>query len=468
MITISAFRQHLLRCFSKGVPDKMMVALSGGVDSMCLTYLLHQYKEHYQPTMEIHAMTIDHQYRLGSYAEAQDVGRIVEKWGVLHSIEQLTYASDVHVITNFEELARTMRYQTFQKACKEREITSLFVAHNLNDQLETYLQRLLMNSTLYGLAGLRPYAPFPAPQKEPYNSITVHRPLLRFDKSLIRETCVENGVEWFEDATNADIHLTKRNMLRYLINEYVPMHSDARSDLKTVNKLALVETTSEIEGSMNLLESRIYGLDNYLKQYGSFLFDEKNAQVSFELPIEMWRNLHQLVFSRWLYDIMYSISSAKHFHWSYAKIERQAFPRIADFLETEDPNLQVTYLNVIIKVERDGKQVRFRLSKQPALRHELRDISQSIEVTSVFLQWVLFDRTWWIRVRSDSLTKVYVKPYALSLRRSIARSFPGCTKVSPNIPIIVDIHGTVLAIPTHGLSHESIDIDFELANRVDE
>lgn len=116
MIETSVFKSLLAKCFRNGVvPNKVLIALSGGVDSVCLTYLLSQYRDLYNPDLKIHAVTIDHGYREGSSDEAKAVGDLVNKWGVQHNVIPLDYKNrSVHLITNFEEVARTMRYEAFR------------------------------------------------------------------------------------------------------------------------------------------------------------------------------------------------------------------------------------------------------------------------------------------------------------------------------------------------------------------
>lgn len=456
MITPDAFRILLLRCFRGKIPQKIMVALSGGVDSMCLTYLLHQYKIQFDPTVQIHAMTIDHSYRPESAQEAVEVGKILQKWGVSHSVTALQYSTDIHEISNFEEVARTMRYQAFQKKCKDLGIGSLLVAHNLNDQLETYLQRLQMNSTLYGLAGLKEKARLPVPEEGPEKQpIYVYRPLLLFDKDLLYSTCVKNDVSWFEDRTNADILLTKRNLLRHLINDCVP----TRPELACLSKSALVETTSQIAEAVDFLQARVAGLEAYVKKYGSYSFDEKNASISFEIPQPMWAKLHVSTVSRWLFHTIYPISSAKHFHWSYAKIERQAVPRIFELVSGK---LKMTYLNVAFNIQLHDGQVKFLLSRQPHIRSKVKEICQIIDTTSRLLPWKLYDGTWWVRVGSASVRQVLIQPFDARMGKEALKTFPDLPKITANVPVVLDSSHTVLAVPTHGFVHPSIELECRL------
>lgn len=457
MINSHVFRQHLLTCFSGNVPGKLLVALSGGVDSMCLTHLLLQYKKLYDPKLEIHTMTIDHGYRKMSSLEAHEVGRIVQSWGAHHYIHRLSYDRNPSTITNFEEVARTMRYNAFERQCDELGIRALLLAHNLNDRIETFLQRLQMNSTLYGLGGLKPRATMPISSKSPQR-ISVFRPLLQFDKQSLRETCVKSDVLWFEDHTNADLHLTKRNLFRYMVNEYVPQEILRRPDLAVLSKESLLKTLNEVDEFLTVLDDRIKALDDYVMKQGSYEFNKGLATIKFSVPVHMWLSLDPSVAARWLYEKVSPISSAKHLHWSYAKIERQAMPRIRKYAKAARGKLNLTYLNVVFQIESDEGLLHFSMSKQPPTRKDLACIRRTVSVPS---PWMLIDRTWWVEIKKASSSKVTIEPYNSKMKKQLLEAFPQVTPSKIlNLPIIKD-ENTVVGIPTLGLSRNGLQYNIK-------
>ncbi|SGZ56496.1 CIC11C00000000301 [Sungouiella intermedia] len=440
-----------------------MVALSGGVDSMCLTYLLSQYKSLFHPSLAIHAVTIDHGYRPGSEEEAAKVGRLVAKWGVDHLICRLHYDKNVEDISNFEEVARYMRYKTFQQKSQALDIDALLVGHTLDDKLETYLQRLQMNSTIFGLDGLKDKSQFPLPPTSPLHHLNVYRPLLPFEKFQLQETCREGGVEWFEDHTNMDRWLTKRNMFRYLLNHYIPGHVHSRPKLAVISKSALLQTTKLIDSVLNQLHEKVLALDNYVTNYGGFEFLEDRALIKFSVPIDFWSNVHSLVASRWLYNLIYSISSAQHFHWSYAKIERAMIPRLNKFIVEELDKTSMTYLNVLFTIEKRNGTLNFAISKQPPIRDTIPDLCHSLVATTTFSPWILYDKTWWMRIRDTQGTKVRIHPYTLKMRKSLQKAFPNLRNLpqgNATVPVITnELCGDILALPTFGLVRENLEVE---------
>lgn len=440
-----------------------MVALSGGVDSMCLTYLLSQYKTRYHSSLSIHAVTIDHRYRAGSGTEAVKVGSIVEKWGVEHHISRLSYEQNVGDISNFEEVARDMRYKVFQHECERLQINSLLVGHTLDDKLETYLQRLEKNSTIFGLDGLRPKSSFPLPPTSPYNLIRLYRPLLSFEKLDLQSTCNHANIKWFEDYTNQDRWLTKRNMLRYMINHFVPRHLHSRPELLLLSKPALLQTAKLIEALLEVLTEKVNALNDYMTKYGGFELEQHRPLIKFSVPIEFWKNLHVLVAARWMYIVMYPLSSAKHFHWSYAKIERALIPRIDRFVRGPLEAATFTYLNVVCNIEKNSGSLHFKLTKQPPIRSTIPTLRNSVSVTNAWSLWILYDRTWWMRIRHDERNEVNIVAYNLQMRRNLQKSFPELQEFPPGnntIPVIIDgASNDILALPTYGLVRENFEIE---------
>lgn len=464
MITSHAFRKLLLQCFNGVVPRRIMIALSGGVDSMCLTKLLCNYRKEYDPLLQIHALTIDHGYRKGSSEEARSIGEIVRGWGVAHNIKRLEYNKPLSSITNFEEVARGLRYKAFQEACNEKEITSLLVAHNLEDQIETYLLRLLMNSTLFGLNGLSHAAAFPLPPNGPLKDttpITVHRPLLDFEKKYLIDTCISQNVHWFEDYTNADSSLTRRNLLRYLVNTYVPESYPHLSGV--VGKNELINTITEIKSLVEDTKLSMNRFDELVKENGEFNFNKRKTMITFKLNLGIFHQTDSLTFSRWLYELMYPLSPSTNYHWSYAKIERQAYPKILEFFADNRSTLFTgTYLGVKIHGKKMlNNSVRFTLSQQPLIRSSIDSRTIQLEATTELLDWVLFNHTWWIRLQSHLHKTVKIRPYSiLDKRKRTPGILSRCTDEPFNVPIISDSRtNEVLSCPTADISAKSIRVE---------
>jgi len=448
MICNDGFRKALLSCIgSNRLPSNVAVALSGGVDSICLTYLLSQYRRIHQHDLNIHAITIDHRYRDGSEKEAEAVGNIVTQWGVNHIVSRLCYDKPVSQITNFEEHARLKRYETFNSICHQLNCQSLLVGHTLDDQLETFVHRLQQNSSLLGLIGLKPKTPIPLEYTYGLPNVFVYRPLLEYKKSQLVETCTRNHIPWFEDVTNQDHGLTKRNLLRYLMNEHIPKDPN----LQIISKESSLLTFQQVLWFSKRVIELTHDLQALLETQSLITKNESAATLTIKFPRTIIVDENSLVVSRFLFNYIYPISAVKHYHWAYARIEKQLYPKILQFLSSTHSKLRLTYLNLQFDVSKCLNYVSISMSRQPILRHENLDIKYTS--TDIWGDWVLFDRRFWLRLKSNSKLVLSIVPYQHRLNKS--QLHPRLVnKVSRKMdfsPALL-LNDEIIAFPTFSLS----------------
>lgn len=477
MILGDAFFQALLRC-STDLGPRVVVALSGGVDLMCLAYLLSQYRQKSCKNLEILAVTVDHGYRKGSDKEAAQVGQLVRKWGLLHHLVRLQYDKDVHAISNFEEVARTGRYNAFAETCRHFGLNQLLVAHNRDDQLETYLLRLQMNSSMFGLRGLLKSAPLPVPAAGPpktHSPVQVLRPLLDFDKNSIIETCTSNGVSWFEDATNADTNVTKRNLLRHILSEVVPERMKTDPCISVLSKEALLQTHSEVLHATDNVQTLAANAGQWLENSGLRTFSPLNGSVELSLPFWMLTDENAPVLSRLLYEQMRLVSPSPHFYWTYAKIERKAVPRLLNFLRVEADgirtrrNTKFTYMGVLMEgtLNPVSEHLHLRLSRQPVIREEAPKIRQTLKIGESWSQHILLDNRYWIRARTsgpplqatvDIFQNHHFAQFKSQAENMPPESTPHKTSVLHSPVITAD--KTILSIPTFGIFFAPLEVEW--------
>lgn len=188
------------------VPGKpVVVAVSGGADSLCLVHLL------LASELQIIPVHYDHQLRPKSAEQAQQVLALMKSWG----LEPFLGAGDVREIgrankMGLEEAARNCRYGFLTNIAKEFDAQAILTAHHLDDQVETVLMHFLRGSGINGLSGMRPVEVLQQFSKE----IPVWRPLLDTNKEEILLYCQENEIEPIEDESNKDLRFY-RNRLRH-------------------------------------------------------------------------------------------------------------------------------------------------------------------------------------------------------------------------------------------------------------
>jgi tRNA(Ile)-lysidine synthase len=146
------------------------VALSGGNDSLALTFLLQKWVK--QKGGNLYAFHVNHNLRPESSKEALQVKKWMEAQNIPCQILRWNHSSTL--TTSLQEAARKARYTLLEKACYDHNILHLITAHHAEDQQETYLIRKQSHSTEYGLAGMSAVTYF--------THCRLIRPLLSFTK----------------------------------------------------------------------------------------------------------------------------------------------------------------------------------------------------------------------------------------------------------------------------------------------
>lgn len=185
----------------------IIVAVSGGSDSLALTFLLQEFCQ--KNNIKLLAVTIDHKMRPNSGKEAENLAKILQKNDISHQI--LTINSQKIPQKNVEASLRAARYDLLYDFCLKNNAKLLFLGHQLDDIAENFLIRLFRGS---GLDGLSPIAPI-----SDFKNIKLVRPLLNFSKESLKNYLKTNKITWFEDETNQDQRFL-RNKIRHFLQNF--------------------------------------------------------------------------------------------------------------------------------------------------------------------------------------------------------------------------------------------------------
>ena len=183
---------------------KCLLGLSGGADSVALLMMLQPLRQ--AGGLELMALHVNHGLR-GEDADGDEAfaralcGRLEVPFRALRL--DLGGRRD-------ENAAREARYAAFRQVMAEEGISTLILAHQRDDQAETFLMRLMRGAGPEGLGGMRP-----AEEREGYRLL---RPMLDFSGAELREMLRQAGIPWREDGSNRE-----RNYLRNRIRlELIP------------------------------------------------------------------------------------------------------------------------------------------------------------------------------------------------------------------------------------------------------
>ncbi|HEX4348822.1 MAG TPA: tRNA lysidine(34) synthetase TilS [Verrucomicrobiae bacterium] len=231
---MSQFLQHIedavnqRRLLVRG--QKILVAVSGGVDSMVLLHSLHLLAK--KSGWEIFVAHYNHRLR-GRASEADE--KLVQQTAVALGLGFFDGGSDVKKIAersniSIEMASRKLRHEFLARTAKEHNISTIAVAHHADDQVELFFVRLLRGAGGVGLAGMKWLSPSPADR-----TLSLIRPLLNFSKAELLAFAREKKIQYRNDATNFSADFL-RNRIR---NELLPLlHEDYQPGLdKTVLRL---------------------------------------------------------------------------------------------------------------------------------------------------------------------------------------------------------------------------------------
>lgn len=224
------FQKYLAENFPFLREKKLLLALSGGIDSMVLAHLLK---------LSGYTVFLAHcNFKLRA-KESDDDEKFVRNFAKENSFELFVTSFDTANFAKDNKLsiqvaARQLRYIWFHQLLQENNLDYLLTAHHLDDNVETFLINFSRGTGLEGLTGI------------PTQNDKIIRPLLNFSRSEIQDFASENNIEWREDSSNSsDKYL--RNKLRHdvipILKSLNPAFLDSFQD--TINYLQQAKSLAE-------------------------------------------------------------------------------------------------------------------------------------------------------------------------------------------------------------------------------
>ena len=300
---LTKFQNHIEQNFAQLKDKKLLLAVSGGIDSMVLMHLFQQLN------YDIKIAHCNFQLR-GKESDADELFVKVKSEKLKVKSYFIRFDTENYSKENklsIQLAARKLRYQWFQELLLENQLDYLVTAHHLDDNVETFLINFTRGTGLEGLTGI------------PAQNGNIIRPLLAFSRLEIENYALENEIQWREDSSNASDKYF-RNKLRH---DIVPILKElntgfldsfqntlhhlqqAESLVNDASKLVYEKVVEEKESQLEIHLKPLLEFQNYkaylyqwLKSYGFSAWNDIYDLVEAQSGKQIFSETHFLLKDR--------------------------------------------------------------------------------------------------------------------------------------------------------------------------
>jgi tRNA(Ile)-lysidine synthase len=270
--------------------EAVLVAVSGGADSVALLSVLHRLAPTWRLTL--HVLHVDHGLRPDSAADGELVRALAAGLAVSVNVVRVRVGAG-----SVEAAARTARYAALEAWADRLGASRIAVGHTADDQAETVLMRVLGGAGVRGLAAIPPVRG------------RIIRPLIEVRRPAVREALTAEGIAWIEDPSNRDPRFL-RNRIRHEVlpwltaacqTDVVPALAEvarqARDTVQALEHTAMREldrlATVEADG-LTLSRAALAALP---APVGAELLRQAAARFGSRAPLRAWahRGLHRVL-----------------------------------------------------------------------------------------------------------------------------------------------------------------------------
>lgn len=225
--------------------DRVIVAVSGGPDSLCLLHVLRRLAD--DLSLSLHVAHLNHGLRgADSDADAAYVTALAQEWGIEVTCERADVQAyrALHKLS-LEDAARQVRYAFLQRVARTRGASVIAAGHTADDQVETIIMHWLRGAGLAGLRGMLPVQALAG-------GVRLIRPLLAVSRRDIVAYCAEHALQPRLDRSNEDQRLW-RNRLRRSILPELERHSPSLRATTLRSACILADDDAYIEAQVTAL-----------------------------------------------------------------------------------------------------------------------------------------------------------------------------------------------------------------------
>ena len=347
---IQKFVNHINQNFPFLNDKKLLLATSGGLDSMVMVDLFH--KSNFEIAMAHCNFQLRGMESFGDQNFVQDYSEINKIKLFLTQFDTEAFAKDYKLST--QVAARELRYNWFYELLETKNYDYILTAHHADDNLETFIIHLVRGTGLGGLTGI------------PAHNDKIIRPLLPFSRQEIQEYAHQNKIQWREDSSNAsDKYL--RNKIRHNL---VPILKELNSDFLS----SFQKTQTYLQESQTMVEdASIMVYQQVAKEKGEKIYFDLNQLKklpNFKSYLYHW--LIEYGFSAWddIYDLVESQSGKQVFSKEFRLLKDRDFIILCPINFEED--------NDEYFINKNQKEVKIPLNLMFSRVNEVSNVSNEV------------------------------------------------------------------------------------------
>lgn len=278
------FKNHLQENFPKVFQSKILIAISGGVDSVVLTHLCKE------TNLDISLAHCNFNLRGkesdGDEAFVMELADALEIEVYIEGFETEAYARGKKI--SIQMAARELRYHWFEELRETLQFDYVFTAHHANDNLETVLINFVRGTGLEGLTGI--------PEKNGF----ILRPLLPFSREDIEDYARNTHLKWREDSSNASGKYLRNRIRQEIIPKLTDMNPQLLEGFGNTRK-HLQQSSVLIEDYISALFPRIAKEEEY-----GYSFRIKMLKTIPHLRAVLYELFRSFGFTEWndVYDLL--------------------------------------------------------------------------------------------------------------------------------------------------------------------
>ncbi|MFI2742474.1 tRNA lysidine(34) synthetase TilS [Zhouia sp. PK063] len=383
------FKNHLESTYPFLNNKRLLIAISGGLDSVVLTNLC--YRSKFDFALAHCNFKLRGEESDGDEAFVRDLAKDYEVEVFVNKFDTKAYAEEEKV--SIQVACRDLRYTWFKRLSNKYDFDYILTAHHLDDNLETFLINLSRGTGIEGLLGM------------PERNDNIIRPLLTCKREVIMEYAQEHQLKWREDSSNAQTKYL-RNKLRHNI---IP-------ELKSINEHFLRNfqmTIDHLSGSAEILK-------NHVQEYKSVLFQKENGIL--KVPVVQLTNLNPRKAYLYLFfkdygvtewrnieDLLFSQSGKQIFTATHRIVKDREYIFISQIDEKNVPSKE-------IKIDKGVKEIKIPISLKIT---EVKNITEKndniIYVDGGKVKFPLYLRKW---VEGD-----YFYPFGMEGKKKLSKFF---------------------------------------------